>query len=302
METLMPLVGILLAAALLVYIVLRLLKLQFPTVKEGYAAVVERMGRFERIAGPGQIWLVGRFEEIDHLVPIRTQGEAYEYSELWIKDFVPVNAKLTLSYHRSFEGMSLEEQKKIAYYPLDEWKKIARAQIERVLQDVLPTVDFTQALSANPTQRANLEQTLARALGQRLKAHGMLLDDQYGLTVNTLGLPEKLRETLVRVSNIKIDVNVRSSLISELMHQYPGHSEAFFMTLAGFLTGQQVPTTTMMPPMLFTDRAPSTVLPPSKPVQLPPPIIGPADEDTEPEVWKILKPPPTDADDVRGTE
>lgn len=282
---------------LIIYIPLRLLKLSFPVIKEGQVAVIERQGKFARIAGPGQIPLIESLEEIDHYLSIRTQGAVYEFPELWIQDFVPISVNLTLSYRRSFEGIPSDLQKKLAYYPMDEWQNITRAQIERTLQDVLPTVEFSHFLSANPVYRADVERLTEHALGDRLRPYGMILDSEHGLALNSISLPAKLRETLVQVNSTKIDVNTRGRLISELMSRYPGHTEAFFLALAGFLAGQDIPTHTMLPPMIFS--GPTPVIsdpPPQQPPQLAAPSKGESDAEDDEEVWNILKAPPQDSE------
>lgn len=300
METIFQILRILLVLGILtliIYIPLRLLKLSFPVIKEGQVAVIERQGKFARVAGPGQIHVIQSLEEIDHYLTVRTQGAVYEFPELWIQDFVPISVNLTLSYHRSFEGIPYDLQKKLAYYPMDEWNNLTRAQIERTLQDVLPTVEFSHFLSANPVYRADVERMTEKTLGDRLRPYGMILDNEHGLALNSISLPEKLRATLIQVSSTKIDVNTRGRLISELMTLYPGHSEAFFLALAGFLAGQDVPTHTMLPPMIIS--GPNQVMPESPhqpPPQLTAPPKGEREAEDDEEVWQILKPLPKESE------
>lgn len=268
----------------------------FQPVPEGQMAVVERMNRFHRVGGPGDVWVMPKFERVAHRLQIRTQGEHYRLTGLWTKGMVPVDIDMALSYRRDFGGLDQEQLKRLAYYPDHEFRALTQSQIVSILHSILPRFEFGQLLGPDLSFQSDFYATLLDALNKGLRSFGVVLDKDHGLILEPIRLPPGLRESLISASSSTIDADTRRSIIAQIMRDYPGFSEAYLLSLIGVLTGQPVNTTTMLPPLILSGPNSTVVLP--TPTPMPgnpsPSPQNPATPVLDDQVYKIIELPPGD--------
>jgi len=274
------------------FLLLSFLRTAFQIVGEGKSAVIERTGKFARLAGPGLIWVTPKLERVAGEIIVRAMGEIYRFDNVWLRDFVPVTVELVFSYRRGLTNFSLEQQKKFAYYSTEEWQRLLKAHLNKVLQEIATNFQFNSLVGKDPVYRNQFELALTKRLRETLPSDGVFLDDDEGVTFKVY-LPREIHESLINITRTNIDAQTKGALISNLLQRYSGLSEAFILSAASLITGQELGAGAMPPPLIFASGSAAKGVRPLAEISSAdeqPPLLD--QETPDGEVWRQLKLPP----------
>lgn len=286
---------LILVFAILAFFVIRFLIVSIHIVNQGEQVVIERLGKFVRVSGPGPVWVTPRLEQIARRIETRTTGEVYGFTDVWFQSFLPFTIQLALSYSLNLGRLPFALQRDLAYYTRQEWQDLTKAHIARELQDILPKFEFVQLIGHDPAFRKQFETMLRDQLQTSLCEYGMLLSDYHSVELKAVRLPEPLRESLMNITRTDIDARTRSAVLDTIIQKYPGLSEAFLISVASILTGQQLGGSQMLPPIIFQNGVEPK---PASDIKVETPGLpgkkerAKALDKPDDSIWRILKLPP----------
>src|SRR6059058_5272766 len=110
-------------------------RIQMRIVPEEERLVIHRLGRFNRIAGPGPVFILNRIETVVRTIRVRDQPANYATQGLFMYD-IPFG--FTLNFWRSFDlqsaaGQDQETLAKLAQFDDDERNKMIQTKVREAL-------------------------------------------------------------------------------------------------------------------------------------------------------------------------
>lgn len=135
MATILWIIVVVVLAFLFIRLTILLVKSSTVVVREGEAVVINRLGRFNRVAGPGTVVVIPKLENIQRTIEIRNHPLDVTISDIPAYG-VPYN--ITLNFWCSFEPQKLAGRNKARLAELVGTKESERqSQIEIKLRDML---------------------------------------------------------------------------------------------------------------------------------------------------------------------
>ncbi|RIK37298.1 MAG: hypothetical protein DCC55_24725 [Chloroflexi bacterium] len=230
---------------LMLWFVFGLLGVRFKTVPEGERLVIFRMGRFNRLAGPGLVILLGRFETIERTIKGRE-----ELVELLV-DGLSFN-NLFLGYTFSFwrrndpeaaAGKDRTRLAELALFSDDERHAQMKSKVREAVMNSVARVNrelpppkagsiFEQIIPVLPGQPATerLLEVVTEELEPALRSIGMILSKRHPVKIKGLKLPDMLVQNFGRTINLSV-----------LREQLPNASPDLLAQLVASFEGTELP-------------------------------------------------------------
>jgi regulator of protease activity HflC (stomatin/prohibitin superfamily) len=277
------------------WFVFGLVGVRFITVPEGERLVIFRMGRFNRLAGPGLVMYFKGFETVKHRINVREELAELPVDEL---SFQNVFLGYTFSFWRRTdpEAAAGKDRKRLAELALfsdeeryaqmkSKVREAVMASVAQVNRELPPPRGgslFEQIIPVLPGQPApeRLVEVVTEELRASLRSIGIILSQVHPVRIKALKLPEMLRQNFGRSINMAVLreqlPDAPSDLLAQLLASFEGAELPNFRKLV-----VEHPNARAALPR--ADEAPTTTAP--EPAAPPP----------RPDDWRVLKRvPPVD--------
>lgn len=150
MEAIVPILAVVGAVLLLVFLVEEILQTRLTVVKEERRLVIYRQGKFSRLVGPGWVWINHRFETIERILDVRDKPWEFSIPGLFLFG-IPLS--LTLSFWCRIDpmraaGKDKEKLKELVMFTDLERHYQAELKIRESLVNRLAELERTKTLPA----------------------------------------------------------------------------------------------------------------------------------------------------------
>lgn len=216
-------------------VLMLLLRLRFHVVREEERLVVYRTGRFQRIAGPGIVWVAHGFEKIERILDVREQPHDIPVGNLFFFD-IPFGYTLNLWYRLDPVAAANGDRAqlhRLAQMPLQEVNEQIHLAVRNLMETYLVEMPRRYSFSGNPSL---IEKLLPLLPGQdgydwlldRLKQDLPAALRPFGVMVYA-GRPILLKSLYLAPEVIKLFNRART--VQVLREQQPALSEDALMHL-----------------------------------------------------------------------
>jgi hypothetical protein len=247
---------VVLLMALFAFALFRLLRSGLHQVPEGDVAVVERLGRFARLDGPGPVWVTPYFEQIKQFVHVRLREEQFMVRNLWFRDVVQVDVQFTICYWLDLWRVEPTLLRDIVYRSPDQWRVSIENRAARILRDLISRCELMDLIGQDPLFRDELEQAFVRRLEQLLGEWGVRLDRLGGAWLRDIRLTADLQRALNNIRRTDVDLKAKGATLDMIRKRYPGLSDVVLLSLFKAVGGEATDSIYLLP-QIFAE-APSS--------------------------------------------
>lgn len=163
-------------------------------VLEWEKAVVLRFGKFNRVAGPGLIFMIPLVEYSAATVDMRMRSTAFKAEHVLTADLVPVNVDAVLFWTVWDAGKACSEVKN--YVRLVYWAA------QTTLRDVMGAVNIAQL----STRREQIDREVADILERKTNEWGITV---VSVEIRDIEIPDELQESLSAEARAEREYNAR---------------------------------------------------------------------------------------------
>ena len=185
------------------------LKPSWQTVLEEERIVIYRLGHFDRIAGPGLVFLLRRLDTIQRTLKVREEPHTYPVENLFIYG-VPLG--LIFSIWSTFDptrvaGANRDEQLRLSLYSENERFEQMALILRSIVVQALAAIEQNQPLpaQANMGERivsilpgfpgyGQIMDALSERLAAGMRSLGMILNPDRPLQITSMNVPESVRK------------------------------------------------------------------------------------------------------------
>lgn len=245
-------IGLAILSVVLVLIIYTLVKAMTRVVPEEQRVVVYRLGRFHRVAGPGPVYIVPKFERIAQVIEVRDHPREVTVPGIFA---FGVPNELTLSLWCSFDpvrasGGDRSQQGRFVQVRNVERNrqvevKMREALVEQIaeLQKRMPllpeettgviTLDSVLALAPGGDRYNTLLDAVKYQLDRTLRSIGMILNTSQPIVLTFRGLPKEIIEAMQQTRSIDISGEALMKYAANLRQDFPGIPDATVAQILG---------------------------------------------------------------------
>jgi hypothetical protein len=239
-------------AVILIVIVINLLRATTHVVPEERRLVVYRLGRFNRIVGPGMVQVMPGLEQVvrtlevrDHPLEVTVQG-IFAFG-------VPNDLTLNLWCSFDLEEAAGKDQRKLAkLVHLSDAERRHQVEVKMrealvnqlaILQKEMPlppdstSLDGVIALAPGMERYNKLLEGVQKELGKSLPSVGVILNTSQPITLTGRGIPPAIIEAIQRRQGRDIDSDWLTRYAEELRQQFPDISKAVLAQILAAIEG-----------------------------------------------------------------
>lgn len=245
-------IALIVLMAIFAVLLVRLLRAGLHQVPEGEVAVIERLGRLARLAGPGPVWVTPYYEQIAHVVNVRTREEQFMVRNLWFRDVVQVDVQFTICYWLDLWNVEPSLLRDIAYRSPDQWRASVQNRAARILRDLISQCDLMDVIGQDPVFRDEIEHTFVRRLEQVLGEWGVRLDQLGGAWLRDVRLTADLQRALNDIRRTDVDIKTKGATLDMIRKRYPGLSDVALLSLFNAISGEGTEFIHLLPQFIQT--------------------------------------------------
>jgi hypothetical protein len=254
MEILWTIVGIV-GVIVLAFVLYKVLRATMRIIPEGQRLVIYRLGRFDRLAGPGMVIVIPGLEQVARTLEVR--DHPLEVSVPGIFAFGVPN-DLTISLWCSYDlvrAAAGNKAKLAQLVQLSEGER--RRQVEVKMREALinqisnlekrmslpataTPLDAVIALAPGSPRYNELLAGLKRELEQTLPSVGVILNTAQSITVTGRVIPDVIIDAIKRTQGRQIDSQWLTKYATELRRQFPDISSAVLDQMLASIEGVDV--------------------------------------------------------------
>lgn len=234
MDVLITIGGIVLVI-IVIFIAYKIIRGMTQVVPQEERLVIYRLGRFNRISGPGVVWMLPNMENAR---PIDVRDRPHELTISQIFAF-GVSNELTLNLWCSFDlaqAAGDDKEKLSQLVQLNEVERrhqlevkirealvhqLSDLQRRRPLPETASTFDGVIALAPGSDRYNELLEGVTRELAQSLRSIGIVLNTSQPITLIRRGIPDAIIDALQRKYGRDIDSQWLTKYAGELRKDFP---------------------------------------------------------------------------------
>lgn len=163
-------------------------------VLEWERAVVLRFGKFNRVAGPGLVFMIPFVEYSSSVVDMRMRSTAFKAEHVLTSDLVPVNVDAVLFWTVWDAGKACTE--------VDHFGRMVYWIAQTTLRDVMGGVSIAQL----STRRTQIDKEVADILERKTNEWGITVAS---VEIRDIEIPEDLQESLSAEARAEREYNAR---------------------------------------------------------------------------------------------
>jgi hypothetical protein len=251
METLWIIVGIILAI-ILVIMVIKLLRSSLHVVPEGRRLVVYRLGRFNRIVGPGLVLVIPWLEQIMRTLEVRDHPLEVTVTGIFAYG-IPNDLTLNLWCSYDLARAAGGDKHQLAHLAhMSDAER--RQQVEVKMREALVTqVAILQKQMPLPAEASPFDSVIALAPGterynkllewvrdeleKTLPSVGVVLNTSQPITLTGRDIPNSIIDAIQRKQGRDIDSEWLIQYAGDLQHDFPDISKAILAQILGAIEG-----------------------------------------------------------------
>lgn len=254
MGILWTIVGII-AGIILVVILYKVLKALIHIIPEGQRLIVYRLGRFNRVVGPGLVLIVPGLEQVARTMEMRDHPLEVEVTGIFAYG---VPNDLTLDLWCSFDLIKAAGGNKAKLSQLVQINEAERRKQVEVkmrealvgqiteLQNRLPLpntatpLDAVIALAPGTERYDALIEGVEKELAHSLPSIGVILNSTQPITLTGRGIPDSIIEAIKRMQGRQIDSQWLTKYADQLRQQFPDISSVVLDQMLASIDGVDV--------------------------------------------------------------
>ncbi len=163
-------------------------------VLEWERAVVMRFGKFNRVAGPGLVFMIPLIEYVSSTVDMRMRSTAFKAEHVLTSDLVPVDVDAVLFWTIWDAGKACTE--------VDHFGRMVYWVAQTTLRDVMGGVSIAQL----STRRTQIDKEVADILERKTNEWGITVAS---VEIRDIEIPEELQEALSAEARAEREYNAR---------------------------------------------------------------------------------------------
>jgi regulator of protease activity HflC (stomatin/prohibitin superfamily) len=169
------------------------------------AIAILRRGAYERAEGPGLALALPFIESFGPTLDLwQVQREEFQVTQLLTRDEIYVDVEVSTYFRvdpRIIEDRALASQ---AFHNSDEqWRKVLGDLVVLALRDVVARLEAKTI--CDPARLAWLQRETDRRVRNQARTYGIVLEQQRGMLIKAIGMPDSLQEAVVRAQRLDID-------------------------------------------------------------------------------------------------
>jgi regulator of protease activity HflC (stomatin/prohibitin superfamily) len=180
---------------LIVAVILIVIILTFARIATQWErAVILRLGKFRRVAGPGLFFKIPLAETITEWVSLRVEVTQIKAEKTLTKDTVPIDVQ-TVMFWRVVDARA-------AVVEVDDYENSLELAAQTALREAIGAHDFTELL----TQRASVDAALRTAIEQKATAWGL---EVQSIEIQDVQIPADLQDAMSREAQAEREKHAR---------------------------------------------------------------------------------------------
>lgn len=164
------------------------------TVLEWERVVVLRFGKFQRISGPGLVFLIPFFESSAATVDLRMRSTAFKAEHVLTADLVPVDVDAVLFW--------LVHDARQASTEVRNFERLVFWMAQTTLRDVMGDIEIAQM----STRRVQMDKEIAEILERKTRDLGISV---ISVEIRDIEVPEELQDALSAEAKARQEYNAR---------------------------------------------------------------------------------------------
>ncbi|MBI1878224.1 MAG: hypothetical protein HYR94_08365 [Chloroflexi bacterium] len=248
-------IGGIIAAIVLIVILYNFFKAATYIVPEGQRLVVYRLGRFDRVIGPGMVMVVPGLEQVartlevrDHPLDVTVTG-VFAYGvpndltlDLWCSfDLVKAAGGNKAKLGQSAQISDTERRKQVEVKMREALvNQIADLQKRMPLSSTATPLDAVIALAPGAERYNALIEGVKRELEKTLPSVGVILNNTQSITLTGRGVPDVIIDAIKRMQGRQIDSQWLTRYADQLRQQFPNISSAVLDQMLASIDGVDV--------------------------------------------------------------
>ncbi|MEG0016241.1 MAG: slipin family protein [Gordonibacter sp.] len=157
-------------------------------------AVVMRFGRFNRVAGPGLIFMIPFVEYASAVIDLRMRSTSFKAERVLTSDLVPVNVDAVLFWMVWDAGKACSE--------IRNFEKLVFWVAQTTLRDVIGGMNISQM----GMRRAQMDKEIADILERKTSEWGITV---VSVEISDIKIPEELQEAMSAEARAEREYNAR---------------------------------------------------------------------------------------------
>lgn len=157
-------------------------------------AVILRLGKFSRVAGPGIFFKIPLVDQVTEWVSLQVEVTEIKAEQTLTKDTVPINVK-TVMFWRVVDPRA-------AVVEVADYENSLELAAQTALREAIGAHDFTELL----TQRASVDAALKAAIEEKAKAWGV---EVQSIEIQDVKIPDELQEAMSREAQAEREQHAR---------------------------------------------------------------------------------------------
>lgn len=181
-------------AALVIFLIFAVLRTGIRIANQWQRAVILRLGKFNRVAGPGLFFKIPIIEKISEVVSLQVEVTEIKAEQTLTKDTVPINVK-TVMFWRVVDPRA-------AVVEVADYENSLELAAQTALREAIGAHDFTELL----TQRASVDTALKTAIEEKARAWGL---EVQSIEIQDVKIPDDLQASMSREAQAEREQHAR---------------------------------------------------------------------------------------------
>lgn len=183
-----PLIVVLgLAISLLLYVSMHI-------ILEWEQAVILRLGKLSRVAGPGLVFTIPFAENVASIIDMRIRSTAFKAEHVLTSDLVPVNVDAVLFW--------MVHDTRMASTEVRNFERLVFWVAQTTLRDVMGSIEISQL----STRRTQIDAEIQKILAEKTGELGISVTN---VEIRDIEIPEDLQEALSAEARARQEYNAR---------------------------------------------------------------------------------------------
>jgi len=167
----------------------------FHFVPENYKAAVMRLGMYNRVRGPGVIWIIPFVERVENLVKIGMRLATFRVKQVLSSDGIPLDLELTVFYSFDPDLTSRPIAAQLVRLPDHVLENIVREYADKSLRGAIAQYSAEAICTGGPI--ADIEQGVIEGLQARVRHLGLAPMAGGGVMIKGITPPDDFLETIL---------------------------------------------------------------------------------------------------------
>jgi hypothetical protein len=168
---------------------------------------------------------------------VRIRSARFSVEGILSKEKVPLSFFAVVSYGIDFR-VAERLRSQVAYFTEEQWKELVATHLEAALTNEVRAYSVLGVIGSDRVDWSAIQSRVMTHLADTLQQWAVVLDEEQGVMLNKVELPQRLEEALVRARTAGIDTETGMHILASVQHAYPDIPMPVLLELLGSLQGQ----------------------------------------------------------------